>query len=291
MINKTLKIKQIIEKPVSINIEKYVKKFSAMLTLDEAELLFNLAKNSDKKGVILEIGSYKGGSTIILAKGSEAGGKNKVYAIDPHILRVKGNKIGKEIVPKDSNPFFLANIKKAGCENKIVPIFKYSKKAAKKWDKPISLLWIDGSHNYLAVRKDILAWEKHLIEGGTIAFHDSASSDSEIPLMEIKSRKFSGVYFAMKLFIINSSRFENIKITDSITYMKKMRNATYLESLKNIINLRGSGNIIKNRLIYLINWRVNRLTGWIGILIKKISPKNYTLLKPYFPDKKIISDD
>ena len=34
-------------------------------------------RNSDKRGVIVEIGSYKDGSTIILAKGSEAGKKIK----------------------------------------------------------------------------------------------------------------------------------------------------------------------------------------------------------------------
>ena len=33
----------------ALEIEKYIKKFSAMLTPNEAELLFNLARNSNKK--------------------------------------------------------------------------------------------------------------------------------------------------------------------------------------------------------------------------------------------------
>jgi predicted O-methyltransferase YrrM len=54
------------------------------LTDAEGELLFNLAKSCSGKGVIVEIGSWKGKSTIWMARGSQAGHGVKIYAIDPH---------------------------------------------------------------------------------------------------------------------------------------------------------------------------------------------------------------
>jgi len=50
----------------------------------EAVVLFVHAKLA--QGPIVEIGSYKGASTIFLAKGSEQGGNHKVTAIDPWML-------------------------------------------------------------------------------------------------------------------------------------------------------------------------------------------------------------
>ena len=64
-------------------IKKIIIDSHAMLTLAEAGLLFSLASNINQKGAIVEIGSFKGGSTIFLAKGARIAKKGKVYAIDP----------------------------------------------------------------------------------------------------------------------------------------------------------------------------------------------------------------
>lgn len=50
----------------------------------EGALLYSLARKCNANGVIVEIGSWKGKSTIFIAKGSEAGQRVRVYAIDPH---------------------------------------------------------------------------------------------------------------------------------------------------------------------------------------------------------------
>ena len=54
------------------------------LTDDEGELLFKLARACAGRGGIVEIGSWKGKSTIWLGRGSMAGNRAKVWAIDPH---------------------------------------------------------------------------------------------------------------------------------------------------------------------------------------------------------------
>lgn len=67
-----------------------------MLADKEGETLYKLAKNCKGKGVIVEIGSWKGESTIWISNGSKNGNKVKIYAIDPHtgsseLKRMYGN--------------------------------------------------------------------------------------------------------------------------------------------------------------------------------------------------------
>jgi len=40
------------------------------------------------------------------------------------------------------------------------------------WTKPISLMFIDGGHDYFEVKKNTEKWESHMKKGGTILFHD-----------------------------------------------------------------------------------------------------------------------
>jgi hypothetical protein len=54
------------------------------LTDEEGEALYELARGCTGKGVIVEIGSWKGKSTICLGRGSQAGASVPIYAIDPH---------------------------------------------------------------------------------------------------------------------------------------------------------------------------------------------------------------
>src|SRR3989344_134245 len=84
------------------DLKKMIIKYSAILTVNEADLLYQIAK--EIKGNIVEIGSYAGGSTIILAKGLQE--PYKVYAIDPHCVI-------RKIVLKDNNNEFMKFTKKS----------------------------------------------------------------------------------------------------------------------------------------------------------------------------------
>jgi predicted O-methyltransferase YrrM len=64
--------------------KKISNEIDGWLSDNEGELLFNLAKNCKGEGKIVEIGSWKGKSTVWLASGSKSGKNVKVYAIDPH---------------------------------------------------------------------------------------------------------------------------------------------------------------------------------------------------------------
>jgi len=64
---------------------KLTQKIDGWLTENEGRLLYRLAKNCRGHGAIVEIGSWKGRSTVWLGKGSMRGSRTKIYAIDPHI--------------------------------------------------------------------------------------------------------------------------------------------------------------------------------------------------------------
>jgi hypothetical protein len=129
----------------------------------EAALLRRLATEVDA-GCIVEIGSYRGMSTIALAKGARV----PVYAIEPHeeFVGVFGGKFG----PADRRAFF-ENLLRAGVVEQVRLVNLSSEVVAPGWQLPVGLLWIDGDHRYEAVRRDFDCWKPHL--RGKVAFHDA----------------------------------------------------------------------------------------------------------------------
>lgn len=140
-----------------------------MVSLDEAVLLYCLAKDVDA-GCVVEVGSYRGRSTVFLGRGSLAGSSVPVYAVDPHrpFVGVLGGIFG----PKDRTAFYGAMLKH-DCSEIVSLINLSSDQFSSSWNLPISLLWIDGDHSYEGVKQDFLCWEPHLAEHALVAFDDA----------------------------------------------------------------------------------------------------------------------
>jgi len=123
------------------------------LSDSEGELLYNLAKGVPSGQAIVELGSWKGRSTVWLAKGTEAGQRNKVHSIDPH----SGSKTHISEGETNTYPAFINNLTKAGVQDIVVPLVKTSAEAVKRWREGIGLLWIDATHEYEDVKRDFLS--------------------------------------------------------------------------------------------------------------------------------------
>lgn len=174
-----------------------------MLSQNEGEYLYHLAQLNPAKGVIVEIGSWKGKSTICLALGSMAVSGEKVYAVDPH------KPLAEEGYTEDTEAQFRENIRNAGVESHVVPMVMASEEAAKGWIEPIRLLWIDGDHRYEQVKLDFHLWEPHVIESGIVAMHDT-----------IRKKGPKRVLWES---IFRSDRFQKISIVDNITAATKVK--------------------------------------------------------------------
>jgi len=110
------------------SIKEFTNKIHGWLTDREGEFLYKIAKKCSGQGVIVEIGSWKGKSTIWLGKGSIAGNNVKVYAIDPHTGSSEHKKSGKGVWTFEK---FKENIKDAGVNDVIISIVETSEKAVK----------------------------------------------------------------------------------------------------------------------------------------------------------------
>jgi predicted O-methyltransferase YrrM len=128
------------------------------LTDEEGEALYELARACTGRGVIVEIGSFKGKSTICLGLGSRAGASLPLHAIDPHQERF---------------PEFEANVERAGIAELVRPIPSLSQAAADGFEEPVELLFVDGAHEYDLVLEDFEKWVPKVVDGGWVAFHDT----------------------------------------------------------------------------------------------------------------------
>lgn len=177
------------------------------LAPDEGALLYMAAQSCTGSGAIVEIGSWKGKSTIFLAKGSKAGNNVMVYSIDPHT----GASEQKEV---DSNiwtyPEFQTNIHALNVDDIITPIVKTSVDAAKEWDMPIELLFIDGAHEYDLVKQDFELWYPHVIKNGMVLMHDTNPSIS-----------LPGPVRVCKEYLIDSGNFYDFKYAYSLAFGRK----------------------------------------------------------------------
>lgn len=139
------------------------------LSFEEAVNLYTLARKCFD-GCIVEVGSYRGKSTLALGLGALAGYKVKVYAIDPHeaFTGVNGGAFG----PEDRKAF-MYNLASTGAYSVVRLVNLSSEIISPGWKERVSLLWIDGDHSYEGVKRDWGCWLPHLSDVATVVFDDA----------------------------------------------------------------------------------------------------------------------
>ncbi len=141
-----------------------------LLTEREARFLALVAACAPAQGTILEIGSFKGKSTVGLASVAQRYGLGPVVAVDPHSApAVTDFGHGSQQSSWDD---FRNSLRAAGVESTVEAHRAYSRDLARGWSRPIRFLWIDGDHTYRGAKEDIELFRKHLVPGGIVAFHD-----------------------------------------------------------------------------------------------------------------------
>jgi hypothetical protein len=141
---------------------------------NEARFLGLLAACVPAKGTIVEIGSFKGRSTVMLATVAAHYNLGPVVAIDPHNSPIL---LDLQADPNSSSyKDFLNSIHTAGVSNHVESHVAYSTDIASVWNRPIRLLWIDGDHSYEGAKKDLDGFFPHLVPLGVVAFHDALNA-------------------------------------------------------------------------------------------------------------------
>jgi predicted O-methyltransferase YrrM len=160
----------------SLELLNNIKGIMGWLDEAEADLLMSATLKAcielPKPHSIVEVGSFHGKSTVLFGGVLKAFfSETKVYAIDPHEGVVGAtDQLIEELSP--TLEAFERNIKQHELSDVVVLIKDYSFNV--KWNKPISLLFIDGLHDYPNVSRDFYHFSKWVSNGGYIAFHDYA---------------------------------------------------------------------------------------------------------------------
>lgn len=143
-----------------------------LIRTDEVRLLFLAAALPTAEGEVVEIGSFKGKSTVALAKGALWAGQHTVVACDPFT----GPSSTDPEVDGSTHEEFAAALRRHGVAENVEVHRTLSGEMAKDWSRPIRLLWIDGDHRYEGVKADVHGFFPHLATGAVVAFHDVGRS-------------------------------------------------------------------------------------------------------------------
>jgi predicted O-methyltransferase YrrM len=165
-------------------------------TGDELIQLYVLSSNLPQNSLCVEIGSYLGASTLMIAKGLK--NSSKLICIDTwkNDAMSEGN--------WDSFNLFKKNT--LSVKNKLELIRSSSIKAVNYLiEDEIDFLFIDGDHSYDAVKSDFDIWFPKLKGGGLIIMHDCGWAEGVIRVINqdilpnvMKSKTHSNIFWGWK---------------------------------------------------------------------------------------------
>jgi predicted O-methyltransferase YrrM len=196
--------------------EKAAAPIDGFVSVEEGRRLYELARNI--RGSIVEVGSWKGRSTIWLAFGSRDGKGGKVFAVDPHAGSKEHAERGESSTLRD----FLRNIESTGVSDQIIPMVMTSEEARRNIDCPIGLLFLDGPNEIGLVKAEVDRWCECLDDGSIMAIHDT--------LADIGPRKV-----AQHLY--TSMKFADVQRIDSLTYATMLGHVTVAQKMSDIRRL------------------------------------------------------
>ena len=146
------------------------------MTEEQGRSLYDAAASCPPGGLIVEIGSFHGRSTIVLASACPADAT--VIAIDPHAGTDRGPQeiVGFESEADQDHVRFNRHLADAGVGEKVRHVRMFSDAALAEIDGVIDVLYVDGAHRYAPARADIVSYGHRVPDGGTMLIHDSFSS-------------------------------------------------------------------------------------------------------------------
>lgn len=165
----------IIKRGVDFNdIRANIDDVEGFLVKGQEEWLFKKAKSLPDGARIVEIGSYKGKSSVCLGYGC-LGSRKHVFSIDTFRGVYQDVEDREQIRPNFEKGFFdewLSNLERNGLLEYVTPLVGRSEDVSRFWAAPIHMLFIDGSHKFEDVIADFNNFYPYVVEEGLIALHD-----------------------------------------------------------------------------------------------------------------------
>ncbi|MEU3963546.1 class I SAM-dependent methyltransferase [Streptomyces buecherae] len=151
------------------------------MPLDEGLALYEAAEEAGARGLpLLEVGTYCGRSTILLAAAAREAG-TVVVTVDHH----RGSEeqqpgweyhdpslVDPRVGLMDTLPTFRRTLHAAGLEGHVIAVVGKSPQVAAVWGGRLGLVFIDGGHTDEHASGDYAGWAPHLAQGGLLVIHD-----------------------------------------------------------------------------------------------------------------------
>ncbi|MER6329730.1 class I SAM-dependent methyltransferase [Streptomyces sp. NPDC001034] len=151
------------------------------MPVDEGLALYAAAVEAGGLGLpLLEVGTYCGRSTVLLADAARAAGVTAL-TVDHH----RGSEeqqpgweyhdpdtVDPEVGLMDTLPAFRRTLFKAGLEEHVIALVGRSPQVAAVWGSPLGFVFIDGGHTDEHANADYEGWAPHVADGGLLVIHD-----------------------------------------------------------------------------------------------------------------------
>jgi predicted O-methyltransferase YrrM len=133
----------------------------------ELELLHDVARTMPADAVVVEVGSFRGRSTLAIAEGLETIPRATLIAVDTF-----GGDPGWEFRPDPSEARAVFDRNTAGIQLLQVVQADSIEAAGDVADRSVNWVFIDALHDYRSVVADIRAWAPKLKPDGLLSGHD-----------------------------------------------------------------------------------------------------------------------
>lgn len=155
---------------------------TGFMPVDEGLALYAAAIEAARRtGLpLLEVGSYCGRSTILLADAARQAG-TVALTVDHH----RGSEeqqpgweyhdaslVDPEVGRMDTLPRFRRTLYAAGLEPHVIALVGRSPQVAAVWGSPLGLVFVDGGHTDEHATADYEGWASHLAADGLLVIHD-----------------------------------------------------------------------------------------------------------------------
>ncbi|WP_331448162.1 class I SAM-dependent methyltransferase [Streptomyces xanthochromogenes] len=188
----------------------------------EGLALFEAAASAGALGLpLLEVGTYCGRSTILLAEAARESGTVAV-TVDHH----RGSEeqqpgwdfhdptvVDPEVGRMDTLPTFRRTLHAAGLEDHVIAMVGRSPQVARVWGGRLGFVFIDGGHTDEHASADYEGWAPKLAEGGTLVIHDVFPD----PVDEFTGQAPYRIY----LRALESGAFTEVSATDSLRVLRR----------------------------------------------------------------------
>ena len=168
--------------------------------------------------VIVEIGSFLGGTAVLLAGARKLKRSGRVHCVDP--FEPVGDAFSVPIYQKIADSLgmsirqrFEKNIRSAGLQDWVTIHQMTSVEAARQWQDPIDLVYLDGDQTPEGAREAYLNWSAFLRPGAILAIGASADGPNE--------PGHDGQMRIIREFL-HPPEYEDVHCLEGVTFARKM---------------------------------------------------------------------